>query len=340
MGSYLEHVLIATVVTILATRGYLQATGFPQIGGGGLHIAHMLWGGLLMLVGNVLLLAFLGRHIRRMASFVAGIGFGLFIDELGKFITSNNDYFYQPTIGIIYLILIALFLIFRFVERRAPLSPVELLANAAETLVDASIGRARQREIRAGLRDLDTLDGPSAGNAGRWSMRELLEDAATARAERREHGRGVRARARRLSTRVLRWRWLQRAVLAIFVLEAVASLVLAGVLLALPGPGALAGQVERSFAVIGHLATSALEFVLVLVGVALLPRARLRGYRTLRLSLLVSVFLSQGFLFFEQQFGALGGLAVNLLMLVVLDTMIASTAANSPNLGDDVPRAD
>jgi len=30
------------VATVLVTRGYLAATGYPKIGGGGLHIAHVL----------------------------------------------------------------------------------------------------------------------------------------------------------------------------------------------------------------------------------------------------------------------------------------------------------
>jgi hypothetical protein len=34
------------VVAVLLTRLYLNLTGFPHIGAGGLHIAHLLWGGL------------------------------------------------------------------------------------------------------------------------------------------------------------------------------------------------------------------------------------------------------------------------------------------------------
>src|SRR5438477_4383867 len=43
-GAYLQDFLVATVVTILLTRLFLGLTGFPRLGGGGLHVAHLLWG--------------------------------------------------------------------------------------------------------------------------------------------------------------------------------------------------------------------------------------------------------------------------------------------------------
>jgi hypothetical protein len=59
-----------------------------------------------------------------------GIGFGTFIDELGKFITDDNDYFFQPTIALIYLIFIGLFVLVRALHVRRPLSDRELRLNA------------------------------------------------------------------------------------------------------------------------------------------------------------------------------------------------------------------
>src|SRR4051812_42537166 len=61
---HLTAMLVSAVATVLLVRGFLAAAGYPQIGGGGLHIAHVLWGGLLMVLGLVLLLSFAGPVIR------------------------------------------------------------------------------------------------------------------------------------------------------------------------------------------------------------------------------------------------------------------------------------
>ena len=62
--------LVSAVTAMLAIRLFLRLTGYPQLGGGPLHIAHMLWGGLLMLTAIVIMLSYLGeaagrRHVSR-----------------------------------------------------------------------------------------------------------------------------------------------------------------------------------------------------------------------------------------------------------------------------------
>lgn len=111
--SQFEIFLVSAVGTILAVRGILAATGWPQLGGGKIHFAHLLWGGLGMLAAVVLFLALEGRLWNTLGALAAGIGFGLFIDELGKFITADNDYFFRPVIAIIYVIFVGLFFLFR-----------------------------------------------------------------------------------------------------------------------------------------------------------------------------------------------------------------------------------
>ena len=157
-GSLHETLLITGVTTILVIRTQLWLTNYPQLGGAGLHIAHLLWGGLFMLLAIGLLLTFLGRGIKRVAAIVGGVGFGFFIDELGKFITEDNNYFYKPAAALIYLIFIGLFLLTRWLQRRERLGPDDQVANAVELLVDAARRDLDESERRQALALLDRAD--------------------------------------------------------------------------------------------------------------------------------------------------------------------------------------
>jgi len=139
MGRF-EVFLFSAIACVLMTRAFLAATGYPQVGGDGLHIAHVLWGGLLMGVGVVMLLVGMGSHNRLRAALVAGIGFGLFIDEIGKFLTKTVDYFYQPAVAIIYAVFVAFYLVVRELLRLRTLTPARRVALAATALSDQLLG--------------------------------------------------------------------------------------------------------------------------------------------------------------------------------------------------------
>jgi hypothetical protein len=99
---YLLTFLVAFAVTVIITRVFLQLTGFPQIGNSVLHIAHALWGGLLLFIAVLSPLTLANRWAIQASALLGGIGIGLFIDEVGKFITQTNDYFYPPALSLIY----------------------------------------------------------------------------------------------------------------------------------------------------------------------------------------------------------------------------------------------
>lgn len=40
----LDLFVVSGVATVLIVRAYPAALGYPQVGGGGLHIAHAIWG--------------------------------------------------------------------------------------------------------------------------------------------------------------------------------------------------------------------------------------------------------------------------------------------------------
>jgi hypothetical protein len=50
----------------------------------------------LLAVAVFALLSFVGPVARPFAALLGGVGFGLFIDEVGKFVSSDTDYFYRP----------------------------------------------------------------------------------------------------------------------------------------------------------------------------------------------------------------------------------------------------
>lgn len=135
----LENFFVAAIASVLAIRLYLRLTGYPQLGSGEFHIAHVLWGGLLMLIGIVMSLTFLNRSAREIAAVVGGVGFGAFIDELGKFVTSNSDYFFQPTVALIYVVFVLLYLAIRIIARRQPLARDDLVGSVFELTSEAAI---------------------------------------------------------------------------------------------------------------------------------------------------------------------------------------------------------
>lgn len=114
---YLLWMLLSFSGSVVLTRVYLQLTGFPQIGRGDLHIAHVLWGGLLLFVSALLTLTLANRWVLRLCAILSGVGVGLFIDEVGKFITKTNDYFYPAAAPIIYSFFLLTVLLYLQVRR-------------------------------------------------------------------------------------------------------------------------------------------------------------------------------------------------------------------------------
>ncbi len=110
---YLLVMLLSFAASVILTRIYLQLTGYPQVGSGELHIAHLLWGGLLLFVSTMLMLSLANPWALRTSAILSGVGVGLFIDEVGKFITKTNNYFYPAAAPIIYaffLLTVAIYL--------------------------------------------------------------------------------------------------------------------------------------------------------------------------------------------------------------------------------------
>ncbi|MCX6013938.1 MAG: hypothetical protein NTV30_11190 [Chloroflexi bacterium] len=88
---YIEAFILSSVATILAFRAILNLTGYPQIStDSGLHIAHMLPGGILMMISILALLVLLGKSSNYFGAIIGGMGFGAFIDEVGNAVSIHT----------------------------------------------------------------------------------------------------------------------------------------------------------------------------------------------------------------------------------------------------------
>jgi len=88
-------------LTVAVTRVCLALTGHPQIGNSVLHFAHALWGGLILFLATLVMLILANGWAFSLSAALSGVGVGLFIDEVGKFITQKSDYFFPPAAPII-----------------------------------------------------------------------------------------------------------------------------------------------------------------------------------------------------------------------------------------------
>lgn len=110
MNSYSVEMIatfaIVCMLTIAGTRAYLALTGYPQVGGEVFHLAHALWGGLALTITTLLLIVFSQPWARWTGAILGGVGAALFVDEVGKFITQKNDYFFPLAAPIVYIFLL------------------------------------------------------------------------------------------------------------------------------------------------------------------------------------------------------------------------------------------
>jgi hypothetical protein len=144
-------VIVSFVIAVVGTRWFLQATGYPQVGGGELHIAHMLWGGLALVIAALLGLVVSASWVPAVMAILTGAGTGLFIDEVGKFITASNDYFYPLAAPLIYGLVLALALVFLLVRHRDGASPAVSRPARVSAWEEAHLPRRRYRRLLVAL---------------------------------------------------------------------------------------------------------------------------------------------------------------------------------------------
>jgi len=331
---YLDFFVIGGVSAVLTIRFILRITGYPSLGGARFHIAHMLWGGLLMAAALLLCLSFLGNRARLWAALLGGVGFGTFIDEIGKFITRDNNYFYQPSIALIYITFVLIYLAFRDLQIGRGISREEYLVNAVHDLEEAVINGLPPEERDRTLRYLDGIaekDDLTLGLAG------LIERASV---QPRTHGffrrirryvvagyEAVLARANRFGGMITLF------VLQLVVNAGTAVLIVAGHLPA----GIVAEASGQRSGVIGFLPVSdwlllvstLIPSAFVVVAVFALRRSRMAALHFFHRAVLLSILFTEVFMFYRNQVAALLVLAFNLFSLACVNLVITRESATS-----------
>jgi len=320
----LDTFLVSAIAAIVVIRIFLEATGYPQLGGGGLHIAHVLWGGLGMLVAIVLLLLYTTSTTRLVAAVAGGAGFGAFVDELGKFVTSDNDYFFKPTAAILYALFVVLFLATREIRRFRALSPEECLVNAVELAERLASGtltaddRDRALQLLARADQAHPLVAP-------LRVSFLAADPAPMSFARL---RWMGSAGARTYVAIVSSKWFRRILAGIFILAGVAFVLTAVATVALLGGaffGVLDAQVALDEETSSGVIASAIQAiaglvagVLIVRGVLLLRRSRAKAYRAFELAILVDLLLAQPFAFLDVGFGASVDVFIDLALLATL----------------------
>ena len=294
---------LAGIATVLITRAYLAATGYPRIGGGGIHIGHVVWGGLLMIAALTVALVWAGERARVWTALLGGVGIGLFVDEVGKYLTTTNDYFYRPAAAIIYLVFAALLVVASLLGRDTVADAGEegtrlagdegtRLAGAAQIAASGLVSGLTSEERERAARLLDGCPAPDGDAVLRLlDLARVREPSVLVR---------VTARVRRWAYRVAELRWSETVAYALLVLSRVIVAIIFIAQAATETPHS-----EDNASITASAVTRGVSAVLVLAAVALRLRGRrLASYQLAKTALLLDLLVTEIFNFHDSQFGA------------------------------------
>ena len=176
--TYLQITLLSFAASVSLTRLFLELAGYPQLGNQTLHIAHVLYGGVFLFAASLLPLIYANKWALTWSALLSGVGIGLFIDEVGKFITQTNDYFYPAAAPIIYAFFLLTTLLYLRLSREPSLDARGELYAVLDTLgevLDHSLEPEEHQDMRLRLqRILDKTSNPALRSLA-IELRDFIE---------------------------------------------------------------------------------------------------------------------------------------------------------------------
>ena len=325
--SLLEIFFVTAVLSVLGIRFFLALTGYPSLHQGNLHIAHVLLGGVLMMIALVIALAYINKSAYYLVAVLGGFGFGAFIDELGKFITGDNDYFYRPAVTLIYLIFVLIYLAIENFVKKPKLTEQEKLINALEIAKEVVLEDLDHLERR---RALDLLKECPPNDPVTKALRALLYATEAVPVPKPDIYTAAKYRGRKIYRKLVQKSWFVNAVIMFFVLQSLFAIGLDFFLLYIKLE--MMVDLHTIFPTLSlydqaGLLSATLASALVVAAAIKIKSNRLQSYLLFKNAVLVQIFLVQVFLFYRAQLLALLGLAGNICVLFVLYYMIRQEKA-------------
>lgn len=250
---------------------------------------------------------------------------------MGKFITHDNDYFYQPAVAFIYIIFIFIIISVRFIHKRQVYSEEEFLINALRKMEEVASDNLNEDEKNVALSYLKKTN-PEDPLA--ISLKNLLTRTDVVPPPHPSYFVRIKNNLRNFYYKITQIPVFPVALILFFTIQLLIKLGYVIVLIFFKGLGLeqilniqifsiLALRLEDlTFIEWAKFFSSLLSGVFVLLGIINIYRSRLMALKMFERSILVSIFLTQVFIFYEEQFVALFGLSFNLLILVALRYMI------------------
>ena len=325
-------VMIWAIFSLILVRIFLKLTGYPQIGQGIWHISHALFGGIIMTAGAMISLILYGNKIKKIGAGVFGFGLGWFIDEIGKYLTSDYNYFFQPAVLIIYIVFILLFFVYRFLEKSEEKSVEALYQSVVDQLSEVDEDSLPRSKKRAMIQKLRVVIG-SGDQKYRYIATKLLP--IIKRMKMRKDNQTRRAAVWTKSVFRVSYNKIFKRKLVVwglwtysiyFSIEKIWDLLMIGT------SKEKMMMIQRFYEdydffgksdiymIVFKMIFDLLAAVLFLIGARYFwSKKRLRGIRFFKYGLYVSIFLVSIFRFYFEQFGGLYEVLVSIVLLGLLD---------------------
>lgn len=333
---YLLVTLLSFAVSVAGTRLLLELTGYPQLSRGELHIAHVLWGGLLLFASSLLMLILANRWVYLLGAVLAGLGVGLFVDEVGKFITQTNDYFYPAAAPIIYAFFLLTVLLYLQIRRPSNYDVRSELYRALNGMTELLDRHFEPSELAVLEKSLEGVLEKAEDENQRQLAQQLM---AYLRSDTLQLVPDEQSFSERYIQAFLRWeeRWINlrryRAILVggLVAVGANTFLNLARLLLAARAPGGfeavlqrllIAGQISTTTGIFGFIMRVTLEgsvgLILIIAAALILFGWERWGLNLGAIGLLLSLAGVNLLVFYFEQFSTIITATVQLLLLLAI----------------------